>query len=148
MLPRKNIKCCNDYFSAFWIFFRQTLFKFFDSNSEHFSKYDAFCSQIFNYACLRRKTYCYRRGSTLWKNYIYQKHSWKRVVRWLHTPHPTPPLHPPLAISYKSNQKSLIYFSHLALFDFFLLKSKVKREGRWGGGGMAQCPCFFSKFWL
>ena len=28
-----------------------------------FAKYDAFCSHIFDYACLRRKAYCYRRDS-------------------------------------------------------------------------------------
>ena len=31
-------------------------------------KYDAFCSHIFDYACLKRKVYRYRRGSKLWKN--------------------------------------------------------------------------------
>ena len=29
------------------------MFKFFDPNSGCFAKYDAFCSLIFNYACLR-----------------------------------------------------------------------------------------------
>ena len=33
-----------------------------------FAKYDAFCSHIFDYMYLRRKAYCYRRGSKLWKN--------------------------------------------------------------------------------
>ena len=46
----------------------------FDPNSECFAKYDAFCSHIFDYACLRRKTYRYRRGSKLWKNCILKKH--------------------------------------------------------------------------
>ena len=40
---------------------------FIDPNSEYFTKYGAFCSHIFNCACLRRKAYCYRRGSKLWK---------------------------------------------------------------------------------
>ena len=30
-----------------------------------FTKYDAFCSYIFNCACLGRKAYCYRKGSKL-----------------------------------------------------------------------------------
>ena len=47
--------CCNGYCSAFWIIFRQILFKFFDPNSECFAKYDAFCSHISDYACLKRK---------------------------------------------------------------------------------------------
>ena len=34
--------CCNGYFSAFWIFFRHILFKFFNPNFECFAKYDAF----------------------------------------------------------------------------------------------------------
>ena len=33
------------------------MFKFFDLNSECFAKYSAFCSHIFNYACLWRKAY-------------------------------------------------------------------------------------------
>ena len=42
------------------------MLKFFDPNPECFAKYDdTFCSHIFNSACLRRKTYSYRRGSKL-----------------------------------------------------------------------------------
>ena len=53
----------------------------------------------------------------------------------MHTPHPTP-LDLPLAISYRSHQKSLAYFGHLApLILFFLLKGRVKTEG-----GMALRP--------
>ena len=65
---------CNGYFSAFWIIFRKTLFKFFDPNSKCFAKYNAFCSHIFDYACSRCKAYRYRRGSKLWKNCIHPKH--------------------------------------------------------------------------
>ena len=44
----------------------------------------------------------------------------------IHAPHPTS-LYPPLAISYKNHQKSMAYFSHLALLIlFFLLKGRVK----------------------
>ena len=65
--------CCNGYFSAFWIIFTQILLKFFDPSFECFAKYDAFFSPIFDYACLRRKTYCYRRSSKLRKNCVHQK---------------------------------------------------------------------------
>ena len=41
------------------------LVKIFDPNSECFAKYDIFCSHIFDYGCLRRKAYCYQRGSKL-----------------------------------------------------------------------------------
>ena len=60
--------------------FRQILFKFFGPTSEYFAKYNAFCLHIFDYACLRRKAYCNRRGSRLWKNCIHQKHFWKWLV--------------------------------------------------------------------
>ena len=46
------------------------MFKFFDPNSECFAKYDAFRSHIFDYACLRRKAYSYRRGSKFLKNIV------------------------------------------------------------------------------
>ena len=48
------------------------MFKFFDSNSECFAKYDAFCLHIFDYACLSRKCYRDRRSWKLWKICIYQ----------------------------------------------------------------------------
>ena len=51
----------------------------------------------------------------------------------MHTPHPTP-LDPPLAISYRNHQKSLVYFSHSAPLFYFFIKGRVKREG------MAQFP--------
>ena len=47
-------------------------------------------------------------------------------------PHRTPSLDLPLAMNYRSHQKSLAYFSYLAPLVFsFLLKGRVKR----GGGG-------------
>ena len=53
----------------FRIIFRQIVFKLFDSNSECFAKYDTgiFYFHTFNYqyACLRRKTHSYQRGSKL-----------------------------------------------------------------------------------
>ena len=38
------------------------MFKFFSPTSECFAKYDAFCSHIFDYACLRRKTLLQSKG--------------------------------------------------------------------------------------
>ena len=64
--------CCDGYFSAFCIIFRQISFKFFDPNLECFTKYDTLCLHIFDYACLRQKAYCKRRGSRLWKHCIHQ----------------------------------------------------------------------------
>ena len=75
MLPRnifENLHAATAILVPFKIF-RQIVFKFFDLNSECFAKYDTFCSHIFNYACLRRKTYSYQRGSKLEKNCIHQK---------------------------------------------------------------------------
>ena len=56
---------------------------------------------------------------------------WKMAGGKMHTPHPTP-LDPPLAISYRNNQNSLAYFSHLAplLLLFF-----SKRQSKKGGHG-------------
>ena len=54
---------------------RKILFKFFTPNFESFTKYDAFCSHISINMFARRKDFCYRRGSKLWKNCIHQKHS-------------------------------------------------------------------------
>ena len=48
----------------------------------------------------------------------------------MHTPHPTPP-DPPLAISYRTHQKSLTYFSHLASLILFFLKDRVKKGWAW-----------------
>ena len=47
--------------------FEQILGKFFAPKSECFTKYEAFCSHTFDYACLGRKAYCYRKGLKLWK---------------------------------------------------------------------------------
>ena len=49
------------------------MLKFFAPKSECFTKYDAFCSYFFDYACLGHKAYCYQKGSKLWKNCIHQK---------------------------------------------------------------------------
>ena len=54
---------------------------------EYFAKYDAFCSHIFDCACLRRKAHCNRRGSRLWKNCIglHQKTFLKMAGGRMHT---------------------------------------------------------------
>ena len=48
----------------------------------------------------------------------------------MHTPHPTR-LDPPLAVSYKSHQNSLAFFSHLAPLVLFFF---TKRHSQKGGG--------------
>ena len=57
MLPRENFEILHAVMAIVVLFehFRQTLFKLFDLNFEYFTQYDAFCSHIFNYACLRRR---------------------------------------------------------------------------------------------
>ena len=49
----------------------------------------------------------------------------------MHIPHPTL-----LVISCRNHQKSLAYFSHLALLIFFIFTKKQSQRGR---GVMAQC---------
>ena len=49
---------------------------------------------------------------------LYRLHQ-KHFPKWpaggcIAYPHPTTSLDPPLAISYKNHQKSVVYFSHLA----------------------------------
>ena len=68
MLPRKsfeNLRAVMAILVLFEQIFKQIWFEYFDSNPECFANYDAFCSHIFGYACLRRKAYRYRRGSKL-----------------------------------------------------------------------------------
>ena len=60
----------------------------------------------------------------------------KMVGGRMQTPHPTP-LDSPITISYRSLQKNLAYFSHLApLVLFFLLKGRVRR----GEGNGTKAP--------
>ena len=77
MLPRKSFENL-DTMVAILILFKQFLGKFclvfFAPKSEFFTKYDAFCSYIFDFACLGHKAHCHRKGSKLWKNCIHQKH--------------------------------------------------------------------------
>ena len=97
-------------------------------DSECFAKYHAFCSHIFDYACLRRKAYCCRRGSKLWKKLYTSKAFLKIAGGRMHTPHPTP-----LAISCRNHQKSLAYFGHFAPLIFFFLTKRQSRKGRGHG---------------
>ena len=67
MLPRKIFEILHAEIAILVLFEhflgKLRLFKFFYRNSEYFTKYGAFCLNIFNYACLRHKAYCYHRGS-------------------------------------------------------------------------------------
>ena len=76
MLPRKIFENAHTVVTIFVLFeqFLSKFDKFFVPKSECFTKYDAFYSYIFDYACQGRKAYCYRKGSKLWKNCIHQKH--------------------------------------------------------------------------
>ena len=72
MLPRKFFENLHTVVSILALFEQFLgMFKFFAPKSECFTKYDAFYSCIFDYACLGRKAYCYRKGSKLWKNCIH-----------------------------------------------------------------------------
>ena len=77
MLPRKFLKNLHTVVAIIALF-EQFLGKFcllfLPPKSECLTKYDAFCSHIFDYMCLERKAYCYQKGSKLRKNCIHQKH--------------------------------------------------------------------------
>ena len=68
MLPGKFLKTMHAVMAIlelFEQFSNKFCLKIFDPNSDCPAKYDAFCSHIFDHACLSRrpKAYCYRRGS-------------------------------------------------------------------------------------
>ena len=55
----------------------------------------------------------------------------------MHTPHPTP-LDPPLAVSCRNHQNSLVYFSPLApLILFFFNKKAESKRGAWNNAQMS-----------
>ena len=119
------------------------MFKFFDPNFECFAKYDAFCSHIFSYACLRRKAYfySYRREFEIIEELYASENIFENG--WWEDAYPSyypTPLDSPLAISYRNHQKSLAYFSHLTPLEYcsYLLKGRVKKGG--GHGTMAPPP--------
>ena len=97
-------------------------------------KYDAFCSHIFDYACLRRKGSLSMRFEITEKLYAFTEKLQKTFLKMaggrLHTSHTSStPLDAPLAISYRNHQKNLAYFSHLApLALFFFVKRQNKNE--------------------
>ena len=116
--------CCNGYFSAFWIIFRQIWYKFF----ECFAKYDAFCSHIIDYAKDVRLV-----AINEFRNYgkivnvknIFENGWWEDAYSSSY----------PLAISYTNHQKNLAYFSHLAPLVLFLFTKRRSQKG-----GMEQWP--------
>ena len=57
----------------------------------------------------------------------------------IHTLYPTP-LDPPLAISYRNHQKSLVYFSHLAPIVLFFFTKRPSQRGGGEGHGTTPCP--------
>ena len=57
----------------------------------------------------------------------------------MHTSHPIP-LDPPLAISYGNHQKSLAYFSHLAVGTISFVLFYEKAESKGGGGAWHNSP--------
>ena len=77
MLPRKVFKNLDTVMAILALFEQfllwQILFNFFASNSKSFTKYDTFCSHIFDLCVLRRKDDCFQIGLKLWKNCIHQK---------------------------------------------------------------------------
>ena len=134
--------CCNGYFNAFWITFRQILFQFFDLNSECFAKYDAFRLHIFDYACLGRN--CHRRSSKLWKNCMHQKHFWKWLVGGYHLSYP--PGSAPGHKLQKPLKESGMFQSH-GTIGFVRFHWKAESNGE----ANAQCPppplCKYAPAW-
>ena len=94
--------------------------------STSITKYDAFCSHIFNYACLRLIVIEEVRN---YGKIVFIKIIVEKAVE-VNTYPSSPLLDPPLTISYESHQKSLAYFSHLAPFILF-----TKRQSQMGGRG-------------
>ena len=102
--------------------------KIFEPNSECFAKYDAFCSHIFDYACLWRIRLIAIEEVRNHGKIVYIKNFSKMAFERMHTPHATP-----MAISYRNHQKSLAYFSHLAPLILFLFTKRPRISGRGGG---------------
>ena len=102
------------------------MFKFF----ECFAKYDAFCSHIFDYACLRLIAIAIKEV---------RKYASKTFLKMaggrMHVPHSTP-LDSPVAISFSNHQENLAYFSHLLapLVLFFFTKRQSQKGGPWHNG--------------
>ena len=96
MLPRKifeNLHAGVAILALFEQFLDKFCLNFLPLKSECFTKYDAFCSYIFDYACLGCKAYCYRKGSKLWKKLYSSKTCLKVAGGGMHPPwiRPCPP---------------------------------------------------------
>ena len=64
------------------------------------------------------------------------KNIFETAGRKMHTLHPAP-LDPLQAISYRNHQRSLTYFSHLAILILFFF---TKRQNQRGGGARHNTP--------
>ena len=77
---------------AILVLFEQFLcrfcFKIFAPKSECFIKYDAFCSYIFDYACLGRKVYCLSKRFEITEKLYSSKTCLKIAGGGMHSSHP------------------------------------------------------------
>ena len=88
---------------------------FFAPKFEGFTKYDAFHSHIFDYACLGRKACCYQRGSKLWKNCFHHlKTCLKMAGGRMH-----PPIPPGTAPARTDNNVSYHYYNQPMMWGKF-----------------------------
>ena len=101
---------------------------------------DAFCSHIFDYACLRRRAYSCRRGLKLSKYCVHQKF-FEMPGGNIYTPTPSSfSLDPSLAISYRNHRKSRPYsiFQSLGTINIILFDCSKSPSQKGGERGMAQ----------
>ena len=109
------------------------MFKLFDPNSGCFAKYDAFCSHIFDYACLKRKAYSYQKVRNYKKivciTNIFENGWWEDAYP-LSFPSGSTPGH-----KLQKPPTNLAYRSHLAPLVLFLFTKRKSQKG--GHGTMA-----------
>ena len=111
------------------------MFKFFGPTSESFAKYDAFCSHIFDYACLRRKASIAIEGvRDFGKIRIHQKHFCKWLVGGCITylSSYSPGSAPGHKLQKQSKECNMLQSLGTISFFFFLLKGRFKKGGRHG----------------
>ena len=123
--------CSNGYFSAFWIIFRQILFKLFDPNLSASQNMMHF---VRTFSIMRAQGVRLIANEEV-RNYgkiVYIQNNFENGWYKMHTPHPTP-LDPPLAISYRNHQKSMAYFSYLAQLILFLFTKRQSQKGEGHG---------------
>ena len=139
-----------DYFQASlitrglksFISFRQILLKLFDPNSECFAKHDAFCSHIFDYACLRRKAYkSLMKRVEITENLYTSKTILKMAGGRMHTHHPTSVSAPGQKLQKPS--KGSGSFQSLATIYFVLFTKRQSQKGG-GHGPMSPSPKYAS----